>query len=75
MNLIEMIYENELPNDEILEIMKRLHIPKYEQALPCIESAIAQGIIEPNKIEACFSQAQLTEVCKWADKMKQDDNY
>ena len=64
MNLIEMIYENELPSDEILEIMKRLHIPKYEQALPYIKSAISQGIIEPNKIEGCFSQAQLAEVCE-----------
>ena len=75
MNLIELIYENQLPNEEILEMMKRLHIPKYEQARDYLQSAISQGIIEPNQREGCFSQEQLDEVCKWAEKIIQNDNY
>lgn len=48
MRLLEFIHRNDFEQEEVLELIKRLHIPGYEEARGHIAEAIADGVYEPN---------------------------
>jgi len=45
--LLSFIAQGTLPFEEVLEMIKRLHVPGYEEARFHFEDAISEGIIEP----------------------------
>lgn len=67
MDLLELIPLKELPVEEIVEMIKRLHIANYEQARPFLESAISQGAIRPNMLQGFYTQGQLEDAIAWAE--------
>ncbi len=71
MNLLEMIAEKKLPTEELVEMIKRLHIPGYEQARNHFESAISKGIIELNSTPGFYSQEKIQEVVQWAAEQRE----
>ena len=51
-DLLSYIGEGQLPNlptEEVLEMIKRLHVPGYEHARDHFEAAIREGVFEPNR--------------------------
>jgi len=62
MQMLAMIGDNEAPAEELLEIIQRLHLPRYEAARPYIKSAIAEGAIEPNLKPGFYWQEDLQTV-------------
>lgn len=54
MMLLGFIANNELPTPEVLEMIKRLHIPGYEHARLHFERAIAEGVFEPTTVEGFY---------------------
>lgn len=58
--------------NEVLEMIKRLHIPKYEQARPHFESAIAGGAFEPRTAPSYYDQDELGAVLKWVKRQEQE---
>lgn len=67
MNLLELIATRRLPTDEVLEMIKRLHIPGYERARPHFEEAIGRGVFEPNSAPGYYSQGDIMAVWQWLD--------
>ena len=69
MNLLEMISEKELSSKEILEIIKRIHIPRYEETRSYFDQAIQEGAFESNSLPGYYSQWEMDAVLEWLQKM------
>ncbi len=65
--LLSFIDEGSLPKDEVLEMIKRLHVPGYEQARFHFVAAISDGAFEPNTREGYYRRADIQATIKWAD--------
>ncbi|MCC5612928.1 hypothetical protein LC612_41140 [Nostoc sp. CHAB 5834] len=66
MDLLHFFAENKLPTEEIVEMIKRIHIANYEQSRPIIARAIANGAFNPNMRDGFFTQNQLENAIQWA---------
>ncbi|MFL5345322.1 MAG: hypothetical protein ACJ8AT_11040 [Hyalangium sp.] len=73
MRLLELIYDQKVPTEEVLEMIKRLHIPGYEEARLHFESAIAAGEFEPNTAPGFPFQFQIAGVLKFARSRQSDE--
>ncbi|WP_245625347.1 hypothetical protein [Stenotrophomonas chelatiphaga] len=51
--------------DEVLELIKRLHVPNYEGARNSFEAAIAEGVFEPRSTPGYYDQRELLAVLNW----------
>ncbi len=51
MRLLSFLSQNELPKEEVLEMIKRLFIPGYDVARHHFKRAIYEGVFEPNMPE------------------------
>jgi hypothetical protein len=65
MLLLSMLAEGDLPKEEVLEMIKRLHIPGYEHARFHFERAIAQGVIEPHMPPGYYDQSDINAVLEF----------
>jgi hypothetical protein len=65
MRLLIFISQNELPNEEVLEMIKRLHIPEYEQARNYFKQAISEGVFEPNTPDNYHFQREIKATIKY----------
>ncbi|MFE8595829.1 hypothetical protein [Archangium violaceum] len=65
--LLEVLSRGELPQEQVVEMIKRLHTPGYERARFHVQSAAAEGVIEPNMATGFYSQGDITRVLDWAD--------
>lgn len=65
-SLLELLSRNMFPQDELMEIIKRLHIPGYEIARLHASDAIHEGIVEPNMNDGFFSQQQIANILEYA---------
>ncbi len=66
MTLLKLISLDGISQVEGFEMIKRLHIPGYEQARPNIRQAVREGVIEPNGPDGFYDQAELKAVNEWA---------
>lgn len=63
MELLQFISDDMFENkEEVLEIIKRIHIPGYEEARNFIDDAISEGIYEPNTKENYCSQRNIEKI-------------
>lgn len=67
MRLLVFISENELPKDEVLEMIKRLHIPGYELARNHFQKAINDGIFEPNMPKNFYNQSDIDATLRYIE--------
>jgi hypothetical protein len=63
--LLGMLAQGELPQQDVLEMIKRLHIPGYEQARPYFDAAIANGAFEPNTSPGYYESYDIRATLKW----------
>lgn len=61
-NLLMKIEENEIPTKQILEIIKRIHIPGYEAIRHHVKKAIAEGVIEPDGLDGYYNQFEIKAI-------------
>lgn len=59
MRLLVFISEAELESAPVLEMIKRLHIPGYEQARKHFKAAINAGAFEPNMPKDFYNQSDI----------------
>ena len=64
--LLSLIAEHELPTDELLELVKRLQVPGYEDARELFGPAISQGVVAPSIARGYYLQCEIQDVLKWA---------
>jgi hypothetical protein len=62
MELLSFIAGGELPTLEVLEMIKRLHIPGYEEARFHFRSALDEGVFDPNTREGFYTQSDIKAV-------------
>ena len=65
MQLLEFLADGTIIKEEVLEMIKRLHIPGYEHARLHFDAAIAEGVFEPNTASGYYSQEQINAVLEW----------
>jgi hypothetical protein len=65
MELLSFIAGGELPTPEVLEMIKRLHIPGYEEARLHFGSALDEGVFEPNTREGFYAQSDIKAVIEF----------
>jgi hypothetical protein len=70
MRLLSLLAKGELPKDEVLEMIKRLHIPGYEHARKHFRRAIAEGVFEPNTMKGYYWQRDIEAVLEF---IREDD--
>ena len=68
MQLLLLLYEDELPKEEVLEMIKRLHIPGYEIARHNFAHAINAGVFEPNRPENYYSTSDIEATIEFIKK-------
>ncbi len=68
MMLLRLIHEGELPQNDVLELTKRLHIPGYEQARDYFDRAISAGAFEPNTPPGYYHQYQIEATLRYAEE-------
>jgi hypothetical protein len=64
--LLAMLRDGKSSPADVVEIIRRIHTPNYEHARLHIESACAEGIIEPNLPRGFLRQSELRAVLEWA---------
>lgn len=69
--LLSFLARDEIPAGEVVEIIKRIHIPGYEMARPYIERAVAEGMIEPNLPEGFYWQREIKCIIENRDRLDQ----
>lgn len=68
MELLSMLAEGRIPHDEVIEMIKRLHIPGYDQARAEFSRAIAEGVIQPNAVPGFYRQREIQAVLKYIEE-------
>jgi hypothetical protein len=67
--LLSKIAINEIPTEEVLEMIKRLHVPGYEATRRHADRALRMGVIEQDNYPGYYSQNQIKTILdqKWPD--------
>lgn len=68
MLLLSLIAEGEMPRVELVELVKRVHIPGYELTRAIFADAIHGGAVSPLIGEGFYMQSEIREVLTWAVK-------
>ena len=68
MELLILVDEGRLPKNEVIEMIKRLHIPGYEEARRSFHSAIQEGVFEPNTPLGFYSQSEIKATLEYAER-------
>jgi hypothetical protein len=66
MLLLSMIAERELPQQELIELAKRVQIPGYEAIYELVHDAVSEGVITPCISSGFYLQCEISDVLKWA---------
>ena len=67
MRLLALLAQDCLPKAEVLEMIKRLHVPGYESARLYMDEARSQGVYEPNTFEGKYPfQSDIEGINEWA---------
>jgi hypothetical protein len=69
MLLLEMMDDQEVPQQELMEMITRLHIPGYEAARKHFEAAMEEGVPESLRTPGFHSQWEMREVMEWREKV------
>jgi hypothetical protein len=65
--LLSLFSEYNLPREQVIEMLKRLHTPGYERARFHAQDAATEGVIEPNLPPGFYWQDELAKVLEFAD--------
>ena len=68
MRLLVFLADDELPKNDVLEMIKRLHIPGYEEARLFIKTAVSAGAVELNSRLNYPRQSEILVVLKFIAK-------
>jgi hypothetical protein len=63
--LLSFISEESFEKNELLTMIKRLHISGYEHAFRHFDEAIDDGVFKPNTKHDYYSQADIEAVIEW----------
>ena len=65
MLLLSFLAEGDMPTEELLELVKRVHIPGYEQTRELFDEAIHGGAVAPLIGEGFYMQSEIHDLLRW----------
>jgi hypothetical protein len=68
MTLIGMMVAHESPLEEIVETIRRLYVPGYEEARPYFADALSEAVIDARMPPGCYFQTQIQAVLQWVQE-------
>jgi len=71
MTLLEFLSDSPSTADEIIEIIKRIHIDGYDAARRHFNAAVREGVFEPNTKPDFYRQRDIQATLKWAKDNKE----
>ena len=66
MLLLSLVAQPEMPRADLLELVKRIHIPGYEQTRELFSDAMHGGAVTPLIGEGFYLQSEIQELLTWA---------
>lgn len=72
MQLLILLAEQRLPQGQVLEMIKRLHIPRYEHARHHFNEAIGELVFEPNTPRDFYWQHDIDAILEWSRSTNRD---
>lgn len=66
MMMLRLIEEHSIPEADLLEMIRRLHVPGYEEARRHLSAAIDAGEIDPSVTPADLSQRDIEVILAFA---------
>jgi hypothetical protein len=70
MQLLSFVAKGEFPVVEVVEMIKRLHVPGYEVARHYFRAAISEGVVDAGVPGNFYEQSQINAVLKWIDEKR-----
>jgi hypothetical protein len=70
MRLLSLLAEGEFPVVEVVEMIKRLHVPGYEIARNYFQKAVSEGVIDACAPGEFYGQSQISAVLQWLDERR-----
>ncbi len=67
MCLLVMIHQDELPRIQVLELIKRIHIPGYEHARLHSDRAVEEGVFTPDIRSHFYDQEDIEATLDFAE--------
>jgi hypothetical protein len=74
MLLLSLLAESEMPRAELLELVKRVHIPGYEQTREVFEEAIHGGAVTPLIGEGFYMQSEIRDLLRWVNGVATEES-
>jgi len=71
MRLLKMLRDG-LPGNDIVEMIKRLHVPGYERARLHAGDARSEGAFEPSLPEGFYLQDEIESILEWANENERE---
>jgi hypothetical protein len=68
MRLLTMLHTERAEKEDVLEMIKRLHIPGYEHARRGFGSAISEDVFEPNTPSGYYDQGDIAATLEFMQK-------
>ncbi|MFW7361654.1 hypothetical protein ACODHD_10955 [Vagococcus fluvialis] len=70
--LEEISMKDFLDGEEILEMIKRLHVEGYEEVRLYIKQAVSEGVYEPNTVPMYPMQSDIEQMRGWIQEKRAD---
>jgi len=67
-----LIKDNELPQEEIFDMMYRIKVPGYEQAREYFSEAMSEGVFEPNLPNGFYSEQDIEATLEYIKRNNSD---
>jgi len=66
MLLLSFLAQSAMPQEEVLELIKRVQIPGYEQVRQIYQAEISEGLLKTSIGEGFYLQSEIGLLLKWA---------
>ena len=69
--LLEFMSDNPSMQNQLIELIKRIHVPQYDEARGSFAAAIAAGAFEPNTKPNFHTTKQIAATIEWSNSQKE----
>lgn len=71
--MLSMLAQGEYPADQLIELVKRLLVPGYEEARDLFARAIREEVVFPAIAPGYYLQSEIRDVLQWVAQVEEPD--
>lgn len=72
--MLSMLAQGEYPTDQLIEVVKRLAVPGYEEARDLFARAISEEVVVPAIAPGYYLQSEIRDVLQWVAEAVEEPN-